>query len=63
MGRCCEVYSLEVNAKPATRDKNRFILDVGRGTHPFLLLTELSQEFGVFHASVRFLVVYLKDLK
>ena len=41
IGRCSEVYSLEINAKPATRDVNHFFVDVGRGLHPCLLLTEL----------------------
>ena len=62
-GRCCEIYSLEEKAKPATRDKNRFIIDVGRALHPSLVLTELSQEFGVLHASVSFPMVYFKDFE
>ena len=40
--RCFEIYSLEMNAKPATRDKNCFILDVGRDLNPSLIPTELS---------------------
>ena len=36
------MYSIEVNAKPATRHKSRFIIDVGSGLHPPLLPTELS---------------------
>ena len=42
IGRCYEIYFLEVNAEPATRDKNSIIIDVGRGLHPSLLPTELS---------------------
>ena len=57
------MYPLEVNSKPLTKDKNRFIIDVGRGLHPSLLLTELSQEIGVLHASVSFPIVYLKDFE
>ena len=56
------MYSLKANSKPATKDKNRFIIDVGRGLYPSLLPIELSQETGVFHASVSFPVVYLNPL-
>ena len=49
--------------KPLLPYKNRFIVDVGRGRHPSLLLTELSEEIGVFHVSVSFPEVYLKDSK
>ena len=42
IGRCGEIYSVEVNIKPATRDRSRFIIDVGGGLHPSLLPTGLS---------------------
>ena len=51
----------EVNVKPATKDKNRSIIGVGRGLRLFLQLTELPQEIGVLHASVSFNMEYLKD--
>ena len=40
IGRCSEIYSLEINAKPATRDINHFLIDVGRGLHSCLLPTK-----------------------
>ena len=43
IGRCCEIYALEVNAKPATKDRNSFIIDVGGSLYLPLLPTELSQ--------------------
>ena len=48
------MYSIEVNANPVIRDKNRFIKDVGRGLHPSPLPTELLSEIGILHASVSF---------
>ena len=57
------MYSVEVNANPAMRDKNRFIKDVGRDLHPSLLPTELSSEIGILHASVSFSMVYFKDFE
>ena len=57
--RCFEIYSLEMNAKPATRDKNCFILDVGRDLNPSLIPTELSYEIGGLHAPF-FPMVYFK---
>ena len=57
---CCEIYSLKVNAKPETIDKNRFIIDVDRGLHPSLLPTELSLKTGVLHPFVSFPMVYFK---
>ena len=56
-------YSLEVNPKTTTRDKNHFIIDLGRGLHPSLLPPVLSSEIGVLHASISFPMVYLKDFK
>ena len=40
IGRCSEIYSLEINAKPATRDINHFLIDVDRGLHSCLLPTK-----------------------
>ena len=57
------MYSVEVNANPAMRDKNRFIKDVGRDLHPSLLPTELSSEIGILHASVSFSMAYFKDFE
>ena len=45
--------------KPATRYKNYFIIDVGRG----LLPTELSEETEVLHASFSFPMIYFKDFE
>ena len=56
------MYSLEVNAKPAITDKNRFIIDVGRTLDQSLLPTELSYEIGFFiFMSVS--ILYLKDFE
>ena len=63
IGRCSKVYSLEINAKSATRDINRFFIDAGRGLHPCLLPTELAQNIGVLHASFSFPIVYFKDFE
>ena len=57
------MYSIEVNANPVIRDKNRFIKDVGRGLHPSPLPTELLSEIGILHASVSFSVSYFKDFE
>ena len=37
MGRCSDIYRLEIYAKEATRDINHFFIEVGRGLHPRLL--------------------------
>ena len=55
--------SIEVNSNAATRDKNCFIKDVGKGLHPSLLPTELSWIVGILHASVSFLVAYFKYIE
>ena len=48
----CEIYYLEIKTKPTTRDKNCFIIDVGRGLHPSLLATSYHKKIGVLHVSV-----------
>ena len=40
IGRYSEIYSLEINAKPATKDINCILTDVGRDLPPCLLPTE-----------------------
>ena len=57
------MYSVEANANPAVRDKNRFIKDVGSDLHPSLLPIELSSEIGILHASVSFSMAYFKDFE
>ena len=57
------MYSVEANANPAVRDKNRFIKDVGSDLHPSLLPIELSSEIGILHASVSFSMSYFKDFE
>ena len=63
IARHCKKNSLEINVKPATRDKNRFIIDVGRVLHPSLLSTEPNFHKGDLHASVSSPEGYLKDFE
>ena len=62
IGTCSKIYSLEANAKPTTRAKHSFIVDVGRGLRPPLQQLNYQSRLGFFTSFFTFPTILDKGI-